>query len=147
MASNTPIPGNSRTATLIPSIGRNESEAVLLCVEAKQEKISGAAQTQLLTYLAICRHARRASRKPVPGIQGFLTDRWHYEFYLYLTSEGALHTSLANDTKDLKQLKIVYNFIIRQVVAAIDLSPTTTPVRGTTSEKRQAVLAFERESF
>jgi hypothetical protein len=123
--------------------GYSESETVLLCVEGKQ---FGTARTRLLTYLAICRHARRISNKVVPGLQGFTTDGRHYEFQ-YLTSDGTLHTSLTYDTRDEKQLKLVYNFIIQQVVAAINLSPSTTPIRGTTKDKRQEMMDFEKESF
>ncbi|KAN0074168.1 hypothetical protein V8E54_008105 [Elaphomyces granulatus] len=107
--------------------GRSESETVLLCVEAKQGKQFGTARTQLLTYLAICRHARRVSNKAVPGLQGFTTDGGHYEFQ-YLTSDGTLYTSFTYDTRDDKQLKLVYNFIIQQAPP-------------------QAVMDFEKESF
>jgi len=58
-----------------------------------------------------------------------------------------LHTSFTYDTRDDNQLKLVYNFIIQQVVATINLSSTTTPIRGTAKEKQKAVLGFERESF
>jgi hypothetical protein len=41
---------------------------------------------------------------------------------------------------DEKEMKIVYNFVIQLVQAAIELSLTTTPSKGSIEDKRKAVV-------
>jgi hypothetical protein len=48
---------------------------------------------------------------------------------------------------DEKEMKIVYNFVIQLVQAAIELSLTTTPSKGSTEDKRKAVVQYATESF
>ena len=74
----------------------------------------------------------------MPSIQGFRTDGRLYEFQS-LSSEGTLYTSYVFDIRDDRHLKTVYNFIIQQIQAAIELSPSTTPVKGLVDEKKKAV--------
>ncbi|OXV05201.1 hypothetical protein Egran_07031 [Elaphomyces granulatus] len=126
--------------------GRASAETLLLCGEAKQGKTFGEAESQLLVYLAICRHERQKHGKLVPSIQGFRTDSRLYEFQS-LSSEGTLYTSYVFDVRDDRQLGIVYNFIIQQIQTAIELSPSTTPVKGSVDEKRKAVTVYAAESF
>jgi hypothetical protein len=126
--------------------GQTSIKTVLLCGEAKQGKTFGEAESQLLVCLAICRHERQKHGKLVPSIQGFRTDGRLYEFQS-LSSEGTLYTSYVFDIRDDRHLKIVYNFIIQQIQAAIELSPSTTPVKGLVDEKKKAVTKYAAESF
>lgn len=126
--------------------GRASVKTVLLCGAAKQGKTFGEAESQLLVDLAICRHERQKHGKLVPSIQGFRTDGRLYEFQS-LSSEGTLYTSYVFDIRDDRHLKIVYNFIIKQIQAAIELSPSTAPVKGSVDEKKKAVTKYAAESF
>jgi len=76
--------------------GRAGSETILFCAEAKQGKTFGEVQSQLLTYLAICRHARQVCGKPVPCVQGLSTDGCLYRFQ-HLSPDGTLYISKVFD--------------------------------------------------
>lgn len=123
--------------------GRAGSETVLFCAAAKHW---GQAQAQLLTYLAICRHTRQVIGKPIPSVQGFSTDGCLYRFQ-HLSQDGTLYVSRVFDIRDEKEMKIAYNFIIHLVEAAIELSPTTTPSKGSTEDRTKAVVQYSDESF
>jgi hypothetical protein len=85
--------------------GRAGSETILFCAEAKQGKTFGQVQSQLLTYLAICRHARQVCGKPVPCVQGLSTDGCLYRFQ-HLSPDGTLYISRVFDIRDEKEMKI-----------------------------------------
>jgi hypothetical protein len=121
--------------------GRAGSETVLFCAEAKQGRTLGQAESQLLTYLAICRHARQVIGKPVPCVQGLATDGLLYCFQ-HLSPDGTLSISSVFDIRDERQLKIAYNFVIQLVQAAIEISPTTTPCKGSMEDRRKATESF-----
>jgi hypothetical protein len=56
--------------------GRAVSDKVLFCAEAKQGRTFGEARPQLLTYLAICRHARQViDRWPSLSVPTFVIGR------------------------------------------------------------------------
>lgn len=126
--------------------GRGFSDSVLVRVEAKKKETFGNAELQLTACLAICYHERKKANKSVLSVQGFSTDGQRYTFQL-LTSDGTLHSSKTYDTADEKDLEIVYNFIVHQVETAINLSPTSTPVKGSRTEKEEAVKAYAQDTF
>ncbi|KAK9235218.1 hypothetical protein V1525DRAFT_410607 [Lipomyces kononenkoae] len=126
--------------------GRGFSDSVLVCVEAKKRETFGNAELQLTAYLAICHHERKRANKSVPSVQGFSTDGQRYTFQL-LTSDGTLHTSKTYDTVDEMDFEIVYNFIVHQVETAINLSPTSTPVKGSRTEKEEAVRTYAQDTY
>ncbi|EED19690.1 hypothetical protein TSTA_029640 [Talaromyces stipitatus ATCC 10500] len=126
--------------------GRGFSDSVLVCVEAKKKETFGNAELQLTAYLAICYHERKKANKSVPSVQGFSTDGRRYTFQL-LTSDGTLYSSKTYNTVDEKDLEIVYNFIVDQVQTAINLSPTSTPVKGSHTEKAEAAKTYAQDTF
>lgn len=124
--------------------GRGVSDSVLVCVEAKKNETIGKAEQQLTAYLAICHHERKQANKSVPSVQGFSTDGQLYKFQI-LTSEGTLHSSKTYDIVDKRDLEIVYNFVVHQVETAIHLSPTSTPVKGSRTEKEETVKTYAQD--
>ena len=125
--------------------GRAGPETVLFCAEAKRRRTWSQAQAQLLTYLAICRHMRHVVGKPVPSVQDFSTDGCLYRFQ-QLSQDGTLFVSRVYDIRDEKELKLAFNFIIHLVEAAIELSPTTTPIKGSIEERMNAVVEYSADS-
>jgi hypothetical protein len=117
-------------------------ESILLCGKAKQGRTFGESDSQLQVYLAICRHALQTSKKTIPTIQGFRTNGRQYQFQ-HLAPDGTLFASKIYDTADSKDLDTVYNFLIQQIQVAIQLSPTTTPVKGLAEDKKKAVKSAE----
>lgn len=58
-----------------------------------------------------------------------------------------LHSSKTYDTVDERDLEIVYNFIVHQVETEINLSPTSTLVKGSRTEKEEAVKTYAQDTF
>jgi len=73
------------------------------------------------------------------------TDGCLYRFQ-HLSQDGTLYGSKVFDIRDEKEMKIAYNFIIHLVEAAIELSPTTTPSKGSTEDRTKAVVQYSAES-
>ncbi|OXV06239.1 hypothetical protein Egran_05993, partial [Elaphomyces granulatus] len=86
---------------------------------------------------------RKKAGKVVPSVQGFGTDGQRFIFQV-LSSDGTLYTSKIYDTIYKEDLKTVYNFIINQ---AINLSPTSTPVKGPQTEREEAVKQYFQDRF
>lgn len=78
--------------------------------------------------------------------KAFSTDGQRYTFQL-LASDGMLHSSKTYDTVDERDLEIVYNFIVHQVETEINLSPTSTLVKGSRTEKEEAVKTYAQDTF
>ncbi|OKL61407.1 hypothetical protein UA08_03298 [Talaromyces atroroseus] len=117
---------------------RGTSDSVLVCVEAKRSDMFSTVEAQLTAYLAICRHERLIAEKHVVAVQGFGSDGDRFLFQI-LTSDRILYQSKIYDTRDKNDLEVVYNFMIYQLEAAIHLSPTCTPVKGSQVIKKRSV--------
>jgi hypothetical protein len=64
-----------------------------------------------------------------------------------LSSDGTLYSSKIYDTNSTEDLKTVYNFIVNQAETAINLSPTSTPVKGPQTEREEAVKQYLQDRF
>jgi hypothetical protein len=117
---------------------------VLICVEAKNACTFSHAASQLITYMAMSRHTRR--QKINSNIQGFATDGRLFQFSC-IDNAGLLHSSKVLDTKDPKELKTAYNWIVSQLEVAIFSSPTTTPLKGDKLERMADARNYENGIF
>ncbi|KAF8247503.1 hypothetical protein K440DRAFT_661399 [Wilcoxina mikolae CBS 423.85] len=117
---------------------------VLICVEAKQACTFSHAAAQLVTYMAMCRYTRQQEINS--NIQGFATDGHHFQFSC-IDNAGLVHSSKTLDTKDPKDLKTAYNWIVSQLEVAIFSSPTTTPLKGDRSERMADARNYEDGIF
>lgn len=101
---------------------------VLVAIEAKRRDRFGAAEAQLLTYLAILRQLRLNARKTNAIVQGCYTDGERYVF-VCIDNDGLVAISNVYDIRGVEQRKVVFNYLVTVLETAVRTSPTTSPVK------------------
>lgn len=101
---------------------------ILVAIEAKRRDRFGAAEAQLLTYLAILRQLRLNARKRNAIVQGCYTDGERYVF-VCIDNDGLVAISNVYDIRGVEQRKVVFNYLVTVLETAVRTSPTTSPVK------------------
>lgn len=126
---------------------KDEDDAFLVALEAKQGSEFGSGESQLIAYLAILRENRRKAGRTNIITQGLYSDGSRFEF-IDINDDGAILQSPTCDIRARAEggLSMVFSFIVAMLETALKSTPTATPTKPGRQQNKE-IQDFDNEGW